>query len=101
MDKKVEFTMRFFKDLINRCITAIENAPKDSPLDSDFSTSYLDEIDRFDLPTVKGIAARYDNSQREYRIEISILFQNNVNIDKDYLVLEVWEKCDEGNGKNN
>ena len=98
-NKKSQFTLRYIKDLIERSIEAIENTPKDSPLDLDFSTSYIPDIDRFDLPTVKLISSQYDTADKDYRIELSILFKNNLNIDRDYLVLEVWDKDDTGCGK--
>lgn len=98
MDEKVKFTMEFLKEKVSMAIDTLEDVPKDHPLDSNYAIMYFEDPSKFDINTVRGVAASYDSIDNNYRVELSLLFKNNVNIDQDYLVLEVWERDDMGQG---
>jgi len=92
MNKKVEFTKNYIDTTTELAIKELETMVNDEHTNS--VTYYSSKLNHFDLPTVKTMAEEFYDSI--YGLEISIIFCNNDNIDKDYLVIEVYEKLNEG-----
>jgi hypothetical protein len=89
MDKKDYTNKRIQKALKDstKTLKALANNAFDAPPKT---IDYFSDINKYDLAVLKGICKSFNKTNRDFRCESGIVFENNANIDVDYIFIEVY-----------
>lgn len=89
--QRIKYTRGYLLDVINKSMVELDKAPDLASEDQEnFAIHYAPNLKRFDIATVKEVLSAFNTGQKDYRVEAGIILQNDVNFDRDYLMIELY-----------
>jgi hypothetical protein len=89
MDKK-EFTKQEIHRLFSEALSDLKAIPLDLHEEFPKAIIYKADVNKYDLATLKAIGKKFNKNSDDFRCEVGILFDNDMNIDQDYIFAEIY-----------
>jgi hypothetical protein len=87
---KTEYTKQEIHRLFSEAINDLKAIPAELQEEFPKAIIYKSDINKYDLATIKAIGKTFNKKTRDFRCEVGILFDNDKNIDQDYIFAEIY-----------